>query len=364
MTEILRKELVVYNITNPKTTIGDACKRRKIKKISLVNLHGNLVAELQKRFDILMDPISELSVNKYEQSKDVLDLKAIGYRPSNALHDVAAYLFVRDKRSLQSLVQKVDYWFVTVNERLCSFNKRKVGGKIPEIILASELTSLLFLRNPKEYANVVSSKGLAALIAQTLTDEFADRDLINQFDDIIREKINVSDDDYELLIRYLSTESTGHLHSLIEEVSTKEISETNLLVQDIINKTRAEKEQEQQTLRILEEDKDKAEEKRKKQEVINRNLESRLRSSELQVASVAEALKRQDEEILKLKKINRRWLYVLIGILILGFSVYFTNNYIVSECIKQIFIWIKGAAGLWAFGNLIINLISKIGNNH
>ena len=55
MTEILSKELPAYNLSNPKTTIGDACKRRNLKKVALVNLHGNLANELQKNYGISLE---------------------------------------------------------------------------------------------------------------------------------------------------------------------------------------------------------------------------------------------------------------------------------------------------------------------
>ena len=178
MTEILKKEVSAFNPSHPTTTIGDACKRRHMKKLELLDWQGKLAQRLEQEYGITVDSLSEVKIKEYHKSADVENLMAIGYAPSNARHDVAAYLAVRDRRSIQSLVQKQDYWFVTVNERLCAFNKRVKTGPFPEIILSPELTSLLFLRNPKQYASVVSSKGLGSLIALTLTEEFADRDLI------------------------------------------------------------------------------------------------------------------------------------------------------------------------------------------
>ena len=165
MTDILKRELSVYNIGNPTTTIGDACKRLKLKKLELLKLHADLANELKKRYDIEMDALSEVNLRQYQESEDVAKLVATGYSPSNARHDVSAYLAVREKRSIQNLVQKQTYWFVTANSRLSKFNERFKTGTIPEIILSPELTSLLFLRNPKLYASSVSSKGLSSLIS-------------------------------------------------------------------------------------------------------------------------------------------------------------------------------------------------------
>lgn len=367
MTDILAKELQAYNINNPKTTIGDACKRRGLKKIALVSLHGNLTKELQASYGISMDLVSESFINKNAKSVDIPALMSIGYRSSNARHDVLAYLNVREKRSTQTLVQKIDYWFVTVNERLYSFNKRRKGSSFPEIILSSELTSLLFLRNPKDYASEVSSKGLASLIAQTLTDEYADRDLINQFDELVHDKVDVSNEDYELLIRYLATESTSRLYSLIEDVTTKDTDTINQKIQEIVNKTRNGIEADQQTLRELERKKEAAEEKSRNQEEINCELEKRLADSELQMAAVSRSLKQQeaenkkrDAEIKKFEAKNRRWWFFLMGVIVVVVSFLLSSINGVSDCWKHILTWVKSAGGLWAFGNLILNLFVNL----
>lgn len=366
MTEILAKELQAYSLSNPKTTIGDACKRRGLKKVALVSLHGNLTKELQDNYGISMDLVSDSFIKKNTESTDIPALMSIGYRSSNAKHDVLAYLTVREKRSTQLLVQKIDYWFVTVNERLCSFNKRRKDSSIPEIILSSELTSVLFLRNPKDYASAVSSKGLASLIAQTLTDEFADRDLINQFDELVHGKVEVSNEDYGLLIRYLATESTSRLYSLIEDVTTKDSKAVNQQIQEIVNKTRTEIETDQQAFRELENKKAAAEEKSRNQEEINKELEKRLAISERQIEAVAKSLEsqekenqRRDDEIKKLRAKDRRWLYVVIGIVVLAASFWISSINGIGECWKQILNVVKGAGGLWTFCNLILNLLSS-----
>lgn len=366
MTEILTKELQAYNVGNPKTTIGDACSRRGLKKVELVSLHGNLAKKLETSFGVSMDLVSESFINRNVKSADIPALMSIGYRLSNAKHDVLAYLVVRDKRSTQTHVQKIDYWFVTANERLSSFNRRKKTGSFPEIILSSELTSLLFLRNPKDYASAVSSKGLASLIAQTLTDEYADRDLINQFDELVHGKVDVSKEDYDLLIRYLATESTSRLYGLIEEVTTNDSTTVNQHLQDIVNKTRNRLEIDQQTIRELESKKEAAEERSRNQEEINKELEKRLAESAKQVEAVSKSLeiqetknKKRDEEIKKLQARNRRWWFVLIGILLIIVSIWISSMDGIGEYGKRILTWVKGAGGLWAFGNLVVNLFVR-----
>lgn len=360
MTEILKKELFSFNPSHPTTTIGDACKRRDLKKLELLELQGNLANRLERDYGITVDLLSEPKIQQYRNSSDVDCLKAIGYAPSNARHDVAAYLTVREKRSHQSLVQKQDYWFVSANERLYAFNKRYKTGQFPEIVLSSELTSLLFLRNPKLFASAVSSQGLGSLIALTLTEEFADRDLINQLDRVIKGKVVVSDEDYNLLIDYLATESTKRLNRVIDDVSQKTVDEASEQVHEIVSKARAEREKEAQSMRELEKDKESSENERRRQEEINQELETRLSNSEKQMANVSSTLIKQDDEIRRLKRIDHRWWFMLIGIIVFAIGVFLQKLDNIADYINRIGVWIKGAGGLWAFLNFILNLLAKV----
>lgn len=362
MTEILKKELSSFNPLHPTTTIGDACKRNGMKKRELLELYGKLTSILENKHGITIDKLSEPIVQQYYGSKDVDKLKAIGYAPSNARHDVAAYLAVRDKRSVRELVQKQDYWFVSVNERLCSFNKRVKTGTFPEIILSPELTSLLFLRNPKQYASSVSSKGLGALIALTLTEEFADRDLINEFDHVVRSKVDVTDEDYNLLIDYLATESTSRLHKLIDDVSRENEDEASQQVHEIVNIARARKEQEAQFLSDFEADKEKAIDAKKEQERKNEVLEQQLSKSEKELSALTSLMKQQSEEneILKRKnKQNKRWMAMLVGLIVITVCCILLQNDCIKAYAGEVIEWIIGASGLWAFVSLVLNLVSK-----
>lgn len=363
ITKILKKEVSSFNLSNPTTTIGDACKRRHLKKLELLDLQGNLSKRLEEEYGIKEEPLSELKIREYHKSEDVDNLKNNGYALSNARHDVAAYLAVRDHRSIQTLVQKQDYWFVTVNGRLSAFNKKVKTGAFPEIILSSELTSLLFLRNPQQYARAVSSKGLGSLIALTLTEEFADRDLINEFDHLVKSKVDVTDEEYNLLIDYLATESTSRLHKLIDDVGQKNDGDASRQVHEIVNRARVRKEQEAQLLSDFEADKDKAVDAKKEQEKRNEALEQQLSKSEKELSSVASLLKQKSEEneILKReKKQNERWLFMLIGLIVVALGYVLLQN----ECIKvyagKVIKWIMGGGGLWAFGNFILNIWSKV----
>lgn len=360
MTEILKRELSAYNICNPTTTIGDACKRLKLKKLELVRLQADLAAELKKRYEIEMDSLSEAKIRQYRDSEDVAKLVATGYSPSNARHDVSAYLAVRERRSVQNLIQKQTYWFVTANSRLCKFNERHKTGSIPEIILSPELTSLLFLRNPKQYASSVSSKGLSALIALTLTEEFADRDLINQFDNLVREKVDVSEEDYRILIGYLATESTKRINRLIDDVTMNDTDVASQRVHEMVNKAREEKEKDSQIMREVEESKVKTEQERKTQEDINAALEKRLEEAEEKWTSAIEKISNQTQDIEKLKKNNRRWWFFAIGaaIVIVGYFLLKIDG--IAGWLDKVIKGIMGLGGLWGFGSFALNLLGKI----
>lgn len=360
MTEILKRELSLYDLKNPTTTIGDACKRRQLKKTLLVNLQAKLADELKKQHDIELDTLSESKIQQYRDSYDVAKLVSTGYSPSNARHDVSAYLCVRERRSVQTLLQKQSYWFVTANKRLCAFNEKHKTGSFPEIILSSELTSLLFLRNPKQYASLVSSKGLSALIALTLTEEFADRDLINQFDSAVREKVEVTEEDYNLLLNYLATESTKRINNLIDNVRNNSADVASQHVHEMVNKARAEKEKDSQTMREVEDEKDKAVQERRKQEEINAELERRLTESEQKWTSAIEKLDNQEQDIDRLKKINRRWLFVLISIVVVAVCYFLLQIDGLCGWFEKFITWVMGLSGLWGFLNFVLNLWGKI----
>lgn len=208
-----------YNRNNPTTTINEACIRLRQNKTWLITLNGNLENILQTDYKINIDKIPESDIELFANTEDAAQLKEMRYRKHSAIHDVIAYLYVREKRkhdSNKKLLQKASYWFITANRNLCDFNiLKKVNGNTGEIIMPDELTSLLFLQNPKKLSGKVSSIGLNELIAQTLSEEYPSRDLINEFDSAVSSLENVSADDYKILLSSISQESTIKIHKLL-----------------------------------------------------------------------------------------------------------------------------------------------------
>ena len=113
-----------YDRNNPTTTINEACIRLGKNKTWLITLHGKLEDILQSEYKINIDKIPESDIELFSNTEDVSQLKEIWYKKHSAVHDVIAYLYVREKRKHDSnkrLLQKASYWFVTANKKLCDF---------------------------------------------------------------------------------------------------------------------------------------------------------------------------------------------------------------------------------------------------
>jgi len=210
----------------------------------LTLFNGNLEKNIVEQLHANISKVSESDIAKYSESEDVKLLKQIWFRKNAAEHDVIAYLYVRDRRKQDSnkkIYQKASCWFVTENGRLCSFNiSRKLNGYANEVILPHELTSLLFLKNPQKYSPKVSSIALNELIAQTITEEYPSKDIINEFDIAIRDNTDITGTDYECLVSEISQFSTTQLQKLLEKsVSNQETFRSD--IHNIIAKSKKNK---------------------------------------------------------------------------------------------------------------------------
>lgn len=285
-----------YDRNHPTTTINEACIRLGKNKTWLIALHGNMENLLQVEYKINIDKVKESDIEKFANTEDAIQLKEIWYRKHSAVHDVVAYLYVREKRKVDSnkkLLQKASYWFVTANKKLCDFNiTKKVNGNTGELIMPDELTSLLFLQNPKKLSGRVSSIGLNELIAQTLSEEYPSRDLINEFDGAVSSLQDISADDYKILLSSISQESTMKIHKLLYG-SISEPEQFNKDIHAIIETERNNK------LKI--DNRHKAEiQKNKKLQEVNESLSKQLSGISQQIANIQEE---QRQEKLQKKSI-------------------------------------------------------------
>ena len=359
-----------YNKDNPTTTVNEACLRIKQNKTWLTKINGNLGNYLTDTLKVEITKVSENDIKDFTNSEDTKQLQKIWYRKNTAAHDVIVYLYVRKRRksnSINTFIQKASYWFVTANGRLCDFNmSRKENGYPNETILPQELTSLLFLQNPKKYGERVSTIGLNELIAQTLSDEYPSRDILNEFDSAIRENVNISDDDYRLVLSAVSQQSTKQLQKLLDEsVSSKDKfnSEIHQIIAKERNRQNKEKKERDEavkeyTLSV----KEKAELSGK-----NRELEDKLAALSKQVSDMQESNKRNEEEVNKKEKqrIKRnRIIYSILITLIIILVLILVQITIVDlkEWVKKSIKLIVSLGGLWTFFGLIFAIVSKCKN--
>lgn len=345
-----------YNRNHPTTTINEACVRLGKNKTWLIALHGNLDNLLQTDYKISIDKVPESDIERFANTDDATQLKEIWFRKHSAIHDVVVYLHVREKRKYDSnkkLLQKASYWFVTANRKLCDFNiTKKVNGNTSEIIMPDELTSLLFLQNPKKLSGRVSSIGLNELIAQTLSEEYPSRDLINEFDSAVSSLQNISADDYKILLSSISQESTIKIHKLLHG-SISEPEKFNKDIHAIIETERNNK--------LKTDNKHKIEiQKNNELQKANKNLSRQLSDISQQIADIQESQYlekiRQEEK----NKINKRWIWMCISIIVALAAVIVLQSFPnITKCIQNSIQLIGGLGGLWGFCNLALNLWSK-----
>lgn len=360
LTEIktnINNTITHYNRNNPTTTINEACIRLGKNKTWLINLNGKLENILQTDYKINIDKIPESDIELFANTEDAAQLKEMRYRKHSAIHDVIAYLYVREKRKYDSnkkLLQKASYWFITANRTLCDFNiSKKVNGNTGEIIMPDELTSLLFLQNPKKLSGKVSLIGLNELIAQTLSEEYPSRDLINEFDSAVSALENVSADDYNILLSSISQESTIKIHKLLIS-SISEPEQFNKDIHAIIETERNSK---------LKADHKHKEEVNKNKELqdANKNLSKQLADISQQIVSIQETQRQGIIKSEEKERRNKRWHRIYISIIIILVSVVLLllfPNWV--DWLKYIIKGILGLSGLWGFLNFLLNASVKV----
>ena len=344
-----------YSKSHPTTTVNEACVRIGKNKTWLISINGKLESFIKAELQVDIDGILETKMNLYSRSEDVNLLKQTRIHKSTAIHDVAAYLHVRDRREGNiRLFQKAKYWFVTANKKLADFNiSRKTNGFVNETIMPEELTSLLFLKNPQKLAKKVSQIGLNELIAQTLSEEYASKELINEIDIAIKESADLSAEDYNILFSSIALQSTNKIQKLLEEISDKR--KFNESIHNLIEKERTkqakskeEKIQRQKQFEEVNHEKLSLEEKLK-------NLEAKLSQGEKERKEQQERIRKieeqQAESLLKRKKAQRSF-WLALGGLILSAVIFLVALYY-PTLFSGMKDFIKGIASLGGVWGLI-----------
>lgn len=350
-----------YSKSHPTTTVNEACVRIGKNKTWLISINGKLESFIKAELQVDIDGILETKMSLYSKSEDVNLLKQKRIHKSTAIHDVAAYLHVRDRREGNiRLFQKAKYWFVTANKKLADFNiSRKTNGFVNETIMPEELTSLLFLKNPQKLAKKVSQIGLNELIAQTLSEEYASKELINEIDIAIKESADLSAEDYNILFSSIALQSTNKIQKLLEEISDKR--KFNESIHKLIEKERTKraksKEEKLQRQKLFEEvnhEKLSLEEKLK-------NLEAKLSQGEKEREEQQERIRKieeqQAESLLKRKKAQRSF-WLALGGLILSIVIFLVALYYPTlfSGMKDFIKGIASLGGVWGLISLIINI--------
>lgn len=350
-----------YSKSHPTTTVNEACVRIGRNKTWLISINGKLESFIKAELQVDIDGILETKMSLYSKSEDVNLLKQTRLHKNTAIHDVAAYLHVRDRREGNvRLFQKAKYWFVTANKKLADFNiSRKTNGFVNEIIMPEELTSLLFLKNPQKLAKKVSQIGLNELIAQTLSEEYASKELINEIDIAIKESADLSAEDYNILFSSIALQSTNKIQKLLEEISDKrKFSESIHKLIDkertIRAKSKEEKLQRQKQFEEVNHEKLSLEEKLKKLEAKLLQVEKEREEQQERIRKIEE---QQADSLLKRKKTLRSF-WLALGGLILSAIIFLVALYypILFYGTKDFIKGIASLGGVWGLINLIISI--------
>ncbi len=225
--------------------------------------------------------------------------------------------------------------------------------------MPEELTSLLFLKNPQKLAKKVSQIGLNELIAQTLSEEYASKELINEIDIAIKESADLSAEDYNILFSSIALQSTNKIQKLLEEISDKR--KFNESIHNLIEKERTkqakskeEKIQRQKQFEEVNHEKLSLEEKLK-------NLEAKLSQGEKERKEQQERIRKieeqQAESLLKRKKAQRSF-WLALGGLILSAVIFLVALYYPTlfSGMKDFIKGIASLGGVWGLISLIINI--------
>jgi hypothetical protein len=348
-----------YNASTPTSTINEACLRLGKNKAWLITYNGNLEKNILETLKIEKETIEQAFIEKNQTSKDVKALQDKRIRKGNALHDVLAYLFVRQLRgSSISLFQKAKAWFLSNNTELLKFNREvNPNSGITEIVMPDALTGLLWLKNPSKLIEKVKAVGLSELMAMTLNEEIASKELINEFESTLKGLEGISEDEYRILLESVAHESAKKIEQF-NEVAEQDKEKAKVIAIKIVEKERSRRTKnvkeikEAQAAKNQEENKSKElQEKLTKIELDLSTAQSKTDNSQTQIEILA-------AEVLRQKKIIKRLIYSLVAtvivtaIVITGFYFYESLNWAV-----KIFNWILSAGGLFGLGSFIINAI-------
>lgn len=353
LSDVISNAVESYNNKQPITTINDACLRLGKNKVWLINISAKIEDYVCKTLRISKENILTSLLEKFEKSPDVKALKDTRKRKGNAFHDVAAYLFVREQRGATiNSFQKGKYWFVTTNYDLLLFNKEHAPIKgITEIALPDALTSMLWLKDPAKLTSQVKKVGLRELMATTLNEEIASKELIGEFEAAISSLDDVSEEDYHILLESVACQSAKKIANFNELVA----QDKNLAKQQAICIVEKEKTRKAKQAQKIKEAQDAQKQEADNNDILGQRikvLEDNQTQSQTEIEKLSNQLKNH-------KKTIRRAAIGLTIAVILGCLAFwgFTNF---STILSRIINVILSGGGLWGFGSFLINLYKSI----
>lgn len=357
--KVIENAIGNYNGTTPTSTINEACIRLGKNKAWLITYNGNLEKNIIETLKIEKETIQQAFIEKNQTSPDVKALQERRIRKGNALHDVLAYLFVRQLRgSSISLFQKAKAWFLSNNTELLKLNRElNPNSGITEIVMPDALTGLLWLKNPAKLIEKVKSVGLSELMAMTLNEEIASKELINEFESTIKGLDGISEDDYRVLLESLAHESAKKIEQF-NEVADQDKEKAKVIAHKIVEKERSRRAKNLKEIKEAQAAKNQEESKSKELQERLDKIEKDLAQAQSNSETSQTQLEILSEKVTKQAKLLKRIIWTLVitiivgGLAIIGF--YFYEALSVAQ---KIFNWILSAGGLFGFGSFVINLI-------
>jgi len=357
--KVINNTIDNYNNSTPTTTINEACLRLGKNRAWLMTYNANLETNILTTLKATKEDITAAFIEKNKKSPDIKALQDERIRKGNALHDVLAYLFVREKRGGSVVFfQKAKVWFLTSNSELLKFNrKHNPNNGISEIVLPDALTGILWLKNPSKLFNKVKSVGLAELMACTMNEEIASKELINEFEATISKIEGISEEEYRTLLESVAHQSAKKIEQF-NEVAEQDKEKAKVIAHKIVEKERSRRAKNVKEIKEAQAAKNQEESRSKELQERLDKIEKDLALAQSNSETSQTQLEILSEKVTKQEKLFKRIIWTLLitiivaGLAIAGFFFYETLSYA-----QKIFNWILSAGGLFGFGSFIINLI-------
>jgi hypothetical protein len=374
---VINNAIEHYNNKTSVTTINDACLRRNKDKAWLMTINTNLAKYITDNLKIDIEPVDNDFIKNNEKSSDIPELQELRLCKGNAAHDVYAYLFVRKLRIVPvSIISNAKVWFVTTNPSLLEFNiKKRLADSVPEIVLPDMLTSLLWLKDPAKLVNEIKSTGLKELMASTLTEEVASKELIHEYNKQIKKIDGIDDDAYNVLLEAVAHYSANSIEKFIELAETDSVKARERALQIVEDERSRKAELQQMVVDALnsEERENNAKEKfsqdldRIEKQLNEANEASNIAIEELKkkVADQDSKLKMQDEKLEKqdtdihslrihLRKQSKKIIFGFVALILFILTVVFISKLGNWSWLIGI---ISGSGWLWSFGSFFLNAL-------